>query len=175
MPAQPAQAAPHRSRVAAKSRPTRRANDRAEHGRGRCRRRPPRTGAGSQRSRDRRGGGRMSGASLAAAFTAGALSFVTPRCLPLVRGYLAAIGIGDATSARGAPPRDVLRASLPFVLGFGAVFVLLGAGAGALSDALRDYRPELTHAGGIVVVAMGFAVLGLLPLPGLQTNLQPAL
>jgi cytochrome c-type biogenesis protein len=117
----------------------------------------------------------MTGASIAAAFTAGALSFVTPCCLPLVPGYLAAIGIGDAASSRGAPPRQVLRASLPFVLGFGAVFVLLGAGAGALSDALRDYRPELTHPGGIVVVAMGFAMLGLLPLPGLQTNLQPAL
>ena len=117
----------------------------------------------------------MSGASVAAAFTAGALSFVTPCVLPLVPGYLAALGIGDATTQRGAPPRDVLRASLPFVLGFGAVFVLLGAGAGVLSDALRDYRPALTHAGGIVVVAMGFWMLGLIPLPGLERNVQPAL
>ena len=117
----------------------------------------------------------MSGASVAAAFTAGALSFVTPCCLPLVPGYLAAIGIGDATSQRGAPPRQVLRASLPFVAGFGAVFVLLGAGAGVLSDVLRDYRPELTHAGGVIVVAMGFAMLGLLPLPGLERTMQPAL
>ena len=103
-----------------------------------------------------------------AAFVAGLVSFVTPCVLPLVPAYLSAIG------ARGASPRAALRAGLPFVLGFSAVFVGLGVGAAILGGRFADYRTSLIHLGGILIVAMGFVLMGLLRVPILERSLQPA-
>ena len=60
-----------------------------------------------------------------------------------------------------------LRGVAPFVLGFGAVFVLFGALVGAAGSALDDWRTEVTQASGILVVAMGLVIAGALPLPSL--------
>jgi len=104
----------------------------------------------------------------AVAFSAGLVSFATPCVLPLVPAYLSAIGVraGDARSA--------LRAGVPFVLGFSAVFIAMGIGVAVVGGRFADYRTDLVHLGGIVIVAMGFAMLGLLPVPWLERSLQPA-
>ena len=91
----------------------------------------------------------MSPATLAAAFGAGALSFATPCVLPLVPAYLAAVGgasVDDLRERRGVA--QTLRGVAPFVLGFGAVFVLFGALVGAAGSALDDWRDELAQASG---------------------------
>jgi cytochrome c-type biogenesis protein len=108
----------------------------------------------------------MTSGALGLAFAAGVVSFLSPCVLPLVPGYLAAItGLGpDELERPGAAARRT-RAAIPFVVGFGVVFVALGLLAGALGDALGSYRGELARASGIVVVALGFAVAGALPLP----------
>ena len=103
-----------------------------------------------------------------AAFVAGMVSFVTPCVLPLVPAYLSAIG------ARGAAPRAAVRAGIPFVLGFSAVFIALGVGAAILGGRFADYRTSLIHLGGILIVAMGFVMMGLLRVPILERSLQPA-
>ena len=110
----------------------------------------------------------MSPATFAAAFGAGALSFATPCVLPLVPAYLAAVGGASADDLRAR--RGVgrtLRGVAPFVLGFGAVFVLFGALVGAAGSALDDWRNEVTQASGILVIAMGLVIAGALPLPSL--------
>jgi cytochrome c-type biogenesis protein len=105
----------------------------------------------------------------AIAFSAGLVSFATPCVLPLVPAYLSAIGVrtGDARSA--------LRAGLPFVLGFSAVFVAMGVGVAVVGGRFADYRTDLIHLGGIVIVAMGFVMMGLLRVPALERSMQPAL
>jgi cytochrome c-type biogenesis protein len=105
----------------------------------------------------------------AVAFSAGLLSFATPCVLPLVPAYLGAIG------ARSTDPRKSLQASIPFVLGFSIIFVALGAGAGLAGGALTDHRADLIRLAGIVIVAMGLVMLGLIPIPGLERTFTPGL
>jgi Cytochrome c biogenesis protein len=96
------------------------------------------------------------------AFLAGLLSVVTPCVLPLVPGYLAAISSVDvsALGARGSA-RRVVRASIPFIAGFTAVFVLLGAGAAAIASVVP--KATQTQIAGFVLVVIGLAFIGLLP------------
>ena len=105
----------------------------------------------------------------AVAFSAGLLSFATPCVLPLVPAYLSAIG------ARSTDPRRALLASLPFVLGFSLVFVALGASAGLAGGALTDHRLQLVKLSGIVIVAMGLVMIGLIRLPALDRSFAPGL
>ena len=110
-------------------------------------------------------------AKIALAFAAGLLSFVTPCVLPLVPGYLSAV----SGAAPGASGRRVVRASIPFVGGFTAVFVALGASAAAAGDLLEENRRLLTEAAGVVVVVLGFAFMELLPIPALERLAAPGL
>jgi cytochrome c-type biogenesis protein len=101
---------------------------------------------------------------LPVAFLAGLLSIITPCVLPLVPGYLSAVSAvqADRLGEAGVGWR-VVRASVPFLLGFTAVFVALGAGAAALGGLLDlNRRSELA---GFVLVVLGLAFLGLLPWP----------
>jgi len=110
-------------------------------------------------------------AKIALAFAAGLLSFATPCVLPLVPGYLAAV----SGAAPGAAGRRVVAASLPFVAGFTAVFVALGAVAAATGGLAGDNRRLLMQVAGILVVCLGFAFMGLLPLPWLDRLAAPEL
>jgi cytochrome c-type biogenesis protein len=94
---------------------------------------------------------------LATAFVAGLVSVAAPCVLPLVPGYLSVVSGGAPSTRR------VLAGSVPFVLGFTAVFVALGAGAAALGSALpQGRRIELA---GFLLVVFGLAFAGLLPWP----------
>ena len=98
------------------------------------------------------------------AFLAGLLSVITPCVLPLVPGYLSAISAVevDRLGERGVGRRIVV-ASIPFILGFTLIFVLLGAGAAAVGSAV-DKQTQLKIAG-FVLVVLGLAFLRLLPWP----------
>jgi cytochrome c-type biogenesis protein len=101
---------------------------------------------------------------LPVAFLAGLVSVVTPCVLPLVPGYLSAISAVeiDRLGDRGVG-RRIAFASLPFILGFTLVFVVLGAGAAAVGSAV-DKQTQLKIAG-FVLVVLGLAFIGLLPWP----------
>jgi len=109
---------------------------------------------------------------LPVAFLAGLFSVVTPCVLPLVPGYLSAVSAVeiDRLGERGIS-RRVVAASIPFVLGFTAVFVLLGAAAAAVGSAV-DKRTQLEIAG-FVLVVLGLAFLGVLPWP--ERDVAPGL
>ena len=98
------------------------------------------------------------------AFLAGLLSVVTPCVLPLVPGYLSSISAVevDRLGERGVG-RRIVTASVPFIVGFTVVFVLLGAGAAAVGSAVD--KPTQLKIAGFVLVVLGLAFLGLLPSP----------
>jgi cytochrome c-type biogenesis protein len=98
------------------------------------------------------------------AFLAGLISVVTPCVLPLVPGYLSAVSAVevDRLGERGAGKRIVV-ASLPFILGFTVVFVVLGAGAAAIASVVTTSTQ--TQIAGFALVVIGFAFTGLLPWP----------
>ncbi len=107
--------------------------------------------------------------AFAVALAAGAVSFASPCCLPLVPGYLgylAGLVGADAPGADGPPGVGrwrVAGAALLFVAGFTVVFaagvlVVLG-----LSDALLRNELLLQRIGGVVTIAMGLVFLGWVP------------
>jgi len=104
------------------------------------------------------------GARLPIAFLAGFASVITPCVLPLVPGYLSALSSVDTArlGERGSA-RRVLVASLPFIAGFTVVFVVLGAGAAVVGNAVS--AAAQTEIAGFVLVVLGLAFVGLLPVP----------
>jgi cytochrome c-type biogenesis protein len=102
--------------------------------------------------------------SLAAAFLAGLVSFLSPCVLPLVPGYISMLsGIGLEQLRQGQQPRGSLFASaLSFVLGFSVVFVSFGASASAVGTFLREHRTELAPVAGALIILFGLHLLGVL-------------
>jgi cytochrome c-type biogenesis protein len=100
------------------------------------------------------------------AFGAGFVSFLAPCVLPLVPGYLSAVSSVEAERL-GEPgaARRVVLASLPFVAGLVAVFVLLGAGAAAVGLSITRNQFLLEQVAGFVLIVFGLVLMGLLPWP----------
>ena len=99
------------------------------------------------------------------AFVAGAVSFTSPCCLPLMPGYMSYI---SGVSAEEASRRRVLGSASLFVLGFAIVFTALGASASALGEFLLTRLPVFIKVAGAFVILMGLATLGLLKIPFLM-------
>ena len=101
----------------------------------------------------------------AAAFAAGMVSFLSPCVLPLVPAYVSYVaGQSDAALERQRDLQHRLAAlalSSVFVLGFGVVFVALGAGASALGSVLLRYRYEANLIGGAIVILFGVLMIGM--------------
>jgi cytochrome c-type biogenesis protein len=110
------------------------------------------------------------------AFGAGLLSFLSPCVLPLVPAYLGqltTIAVGASASGT-APSRWVaVRHAFAYVLGFGAVFTVLGVTATFAAGPLYDYIPWLRRIGGLVLIVMGLSLAGLLRIPVLERTWRP--
>jgi cytochrome c-type biogenesis protein len=97
-------------------------------------------------------------ATVFAAFAAGLLSFVSPCVLPLVPGYLSAIGGvsgGFAHAGEHRPTSRILTPAIIFCLSFTAIFVALGLFATGLGAPLRNHRNLLEEIAGVLLVVMG--------------------
>lgn len=101
----------------------------------------------------------MNSVSIPAALAAGTLSFLSPCVFPLVPGYLSFL-TGSAAGQQGGRARAILLATC-FTLGFGLIFVLLGATASGLGRLLGEHRRWLEIAGGAMVLLFGVHLLGL--------------
>jgi cytochrome c-type biogenesis protein len=102
--------------------------------------------------------------TLSIAFLAGILSFASPCVLPLVPAYMGYLGgttvmSGAQAGTRRETARTFLHALL-FVLGFGLVFVLLGATATFVGQFLFDSTILLRRVGGILLVVFGMRLMG---------------
>ncbi|HXV93907.1 MAG TPA: cytochrome c biogenesis CcdA family protein [Pseudonocardia sp.] len=112
-------------------------------------------------------------AAAAVAVLAGAVSFASPCVVPLVPGYLAYLAglvgadappvtVEESARARSGRWRVAGAAAL-FVAGFTVVFGAILVGVVWLSDALVRNEAVLQRAGGVVMIAMGLAFVGLIP------------
>ncbi len=115
----------------------------------------------------------MGSVSLATAFTAGVFSFVSPCVLPLIPAYISFVsGISiDEMQAEGGSRRRTTRvflSTLLFVLGFTAVFMLLGAGASFIGRLLFVHRVWFNRAAGALIVLLGLHLTGILRLGFLE-------
>jgi cytochrome c-type biogenesis protein len=111
--------------------------------------------------------------SILAALAAGAVSFLSPCVLPLVPGYLSYVA--GSLSADSDSPRARISAfamSFWFVLGFSTVFVILGAGASALSRLLLSYRYEAGLVGGAMIVVFGIFTTGVVRIPWMEREFR---
>jgi len=111
--------------------------------------------------------------SLALAFAAGLLSFLSPCVLALVPVYLAFLGetaaahlpLPDAGGAGLAPAPAAWRGpvfsqALLFVLGFSAIFIVLGTSLGLLGSAV--FRVDgVRQVAGIAVIGLGLVSTGI--------------
>ena len=107
------------------------------------------------------------------AVLAGLLSFLSPCMLPLVPIYITHLA-GSADQAAAGPSRrnDTFFHALSFVLGFSLVFVVLGASVGLVGYFLRDQLPTLTRVAGVLLMAMGLHLIGILRIPVLYRTYQ---
>ena len=95
------------------------------------------------------------------AFGAGLISFLSPCVLPLIPGYVSFIS--------GQSLQDILKSKevkfLPlalFCLGFSTVFIILGASASFLGQALLQNSEILRIIAGIVIIVFSLQLIGLI-------------
>ena len=115
--------------------------------------------------------------TLLAAFGAGLLSFISPCVLPLIPGYLSYISGLSLDEMRGAPVvaggsavavaqvgarRQVVLASLAFIIGFTLVFVALGAAASAIGQFFLKQQALFSRLAGALIIIFGLHTMGVL-------------
>lgn len=106
--------------------------------------------------------------SLALAFAAGVVSFVSPCVLALLPVYMAYLGetaastgFATAGSTVATSPRGpIVGQALLFVAAFGTVFTLLGISVGLLGTGLFAL-PAARQVAGVVVIILGLLMTGL--------------
>jgi cytochrome c-type biogenesis protein len=112
----------------------------------------------------------MTDVSLAGAFLAGLVSFLSPCVLPLVPGYISMLsGIGMEQLRKGdVPTSGLFSSALAFVAGFSVVFISFGASASAVGSFLRQNRALLAPVAGALILLFGLHLIGAL----IQLNLR---
>ena len=109
--------------------------------------------------------------NIAISFVAGVVSFLSPCVLPLVPGYISLIsgvsieGLKEGTSSR----RAVIINSLAFNAGLSVIFLFLGTTAGLVGSAITS-NPWVRIIGGLVIIAFGLQLIGLLKISALYKD-----
>ena len=104
-------------------------------------------------------------------FLAGILSFLSPCVLPLVPGYISLIsGVSVDRLKEGVNSRSaVILNSLAFNAGLSVIFVALGTTAGLVGAAVLS-NPWVRIIGGLVIIAFGLQLIGLLKITALYKD-----
>lgn len=109
------------------------------------------------------------------AFFAGLITFLAPCTLPLVPGYLGFISgvsstdLEDQSRARRARGKIFINGVF-YIIGFSAVFIILGSLLGLGGQALGQYRIWFSRIGGVFVIIFGLYMLGILRLSFLSAQ-----
>jgi cytochrome c-type biogenesis protein len=114
--------------------------------------------------------------TLIVAFGGGLLSFLSPCVLPMVPVYLASLYGPDIFDARRVR-LPVFLHSLSFVIGFSAVFIILGALAGLTGYAVNPDYELLRKIAGSIMIAFGLFIIAATKVPWLnyEKRLAPSL
>ncbi len=84
--------------------------------------------------------------------------------------------VATSTSSSGltATRWHVFAHAIAFVLGFSAIFIIVWGGAATvLGNLLYDLKPILSKVGGVVVIVLGLATLGVVRIPLLYRDTRP--
>ena len=103
------------------------------------------------------------------AFGAGFISFLTPCVLPIIPGYISYI-TGKDLEEVDKNKKTVLAKTILFSLGFSFVFIILGAAASALGNALIFFSKELRVVAGLIIIVFSLQMLGILNFTFLSTE-----
>src|ERR671928_1825316 len=109
--------------------------------------------------------------NIAISFAAGILSFLSPCVLPLVPGYISLIsGVSiDSLKEGVSNRRAVIINSLAFNAGLSVIFLVLGTTAGLVGAAITS-NPWVRIIGGLVIIAFGLQLIGLLKITALYKD-----
>lgn len=107
----------------------------------------------------------MADPSIAVAFLAGLVSFLSPCVLPLVPGYLSYMSGVSVADKEGRSALTTTRVAFAFVIGFSLVFVAFGATATALGSFILTNKTLLARVGGVFIILMGLIFMGVLKVP----------
>ncbi len=120
----------------------------------------------------------MENVTLATAFIAGIISFISPCVLPIVPGYLSFISGVSLQELKGEVDlddqrrrslrRQVTLNSLLFVLGFSVVFVAMGASATYIGRWFAENRVILARVAGVIIIIFGLHTMGITPIKWLN-------
>lgn len=104
---------------------------------------------------------------------AGMLSFLSPCVLPLFPSYLSyitGVSLGNVHefSATPAQRRAIMINSIFFIVGFTAVFMIMGAAFGFAGQVLFLYRIWIQRIGGLLIVFFGLIMMDVLRIPFLM-------
>ncbi len=92
-------------------------------------------------------------------FLEGIITFISPCLLPMLPIYISYFaGGGERTGGK------TLKCAFGFVIGFTAVFMLLGALAGTVGSFLREYQTAVNIVSGLIVIIFGLNFLGVFKL-----------
>lgn len=92
-------------------------------------------------------------------FLEGIITFISPCLLPMLPIYISYFAGGSEKNTR-----KVATNALGFILGFTAIFVLMGALAGSFGRLLNEYKTALNIITGLIVVFFGLNFLGVFKL-----------
>jgi len=88
-------------------------------------------------------------------FLEGIITFVSPCLLPMLPIYISYFAGGSEKNTK-----KVITNALGFILGFTAVFILLGALAGSFGRFLKEYSVAVNIVTGLIVILFGLNYLG---------------
>jgi cytochrome c-type biogenesis protein len=103
------------------------------------------------------------------AFGAGLISFLSPCVLPLIPGYISFIS-GQSLNEILEKKNAKIVPLVLFCFGFSTVFILLGASASFLSQALLKNSETLRVIAGIIIIIFSLQLLGFINIPILNTD-----
>ena len=95
------------------------------------------------------------------AFGAGLISFLSPCVLPLIPGYVSYISGQSLQNILDSKKINLFPLVL-FCLGFSSVFIILGASASFLGQALLQNSEILRIIAGIVIIIFSLQLIGLI-------------
>jgi cytochrome c-type biogenesis protein len=103
--------------------------------------------------------------SFGAAFVAGIISFLSPCLLPLVPIYISYLGGSTVTDASTTKRWITLSHACLFVIGFSAIFIILGASVGLIGDAFQEHMALIRKIGGVLLIILGLQLAGVFSIP----------
>ncbi len=106
----------------------------------------------------------MEAPTIFSAFIAGIFTFLSPCILPLLPGYISFMSgesLDTLKDSKSLTPRlKAFLGALAFGLGFTLIFVILGAAATSLGQALSQYKTILSQIAGGIIIIFGLHMIG---------------